>query len=242
MGPEKFQEIPGWWNIVILLCASSNLEGCLVSSGWLTWKLKLWNITIRPEGWTFFSQFDFKSHFFSKINQIFVKKKIPRSLRNPSTGRVPSLNQCVLRLYCDFARVFSLHGWVNLKVSCTKQLFLDMFGIYFKFPVVCVYICIYIYIYLYLYLYSIGVGISLVTLVLSRLWLSFCLACACSFGDVWHAWWSLLHDLWKRMCMYQKMWFVETAGREQTSSAIMHVCSGRAGGIEHGLHYRCGHV
>ena len=43
-------------------------------------------------------------------------------------------------------------------------------------------------------------------------------------------------------CMYQKMWFVETAGSEQTSSAIMlwaktrvYVCSGRAGGNERHL-------
>ena len=42
--------------------------------------------------------------------------------------------------------------------------------------------------------------------------------------------------------MYQKMWFVETAGSEQTSSAIMlwaktrvYVCSGRAGGNERHL-------
>ena len=50
------------------------------------------------------------------------------------------------------------------------------------------------------------------------------------------------YDLWRRMCMYQKMWFVETAGSEQTSSAIMlwaktrvYVCSGRAGGNERHL-------
>ena len=41
-----------------------------------------------------------------------------------------------------------------------------------------------------------GVGISLVTLVLSRLCLSFCLACASSFGEVWHAWWSLLQGFY----------------------------------------------
>ena len=40
------------------------------------------------------------------------------------------------------------------------------------------------------------VGISLVTLVLSRLCLSFCLACASSFGEVWHAWWSLLQGFY----------------------------------------------
>ena len=50
------------------------------------------------------------------------------------------------------------------------------------------------------------------------------------------------YDLWRRMCMYQKMWFVETAGSEQTSPAIMlwakrrvYVCSGRAGGNERHL-------
>ena len=44
------------------------------------------------------------------------------------------------------------------------------------------------------------------------------------------------------MCMHQKMWFVETAASEQTSSAIMlwaktrvYVCSGRAGGNERHL-------
>ena len=50
------------------------------------------------------------------------------------------------------------------------------------------------------------------------------------------------YDLWRRMCMYQKMWFVETTGSEQTSSAIMlwaktrvYVCSGRAVGNERHL-------
>ena len=42
------------------------------------------------------------------------------------------------------------------------------------------------------------------------------------------------YDLWKRMCMYQKMWFVETAGSEQTSAVIMlwakRVCTYVVGG------------
>ena len=53
---------------------------------------------------------------------------------------------------------------------------------------------------------------------------------------------TTLGDLWRRMCTSQKMWFVETAGSEQTSSAIMlwaktrvYVCSGRAGGNERHL-------
>ena len=40
------------------------------------------------------------------------------------------------------------------------------------------------------------VGISLVTLFLSRLCLSFCLACASSFGELGHAWWSLLQGFY----------------------------------------------
>ena len=52
------------------------------------------------------------------------------------------------------------------------------------------------------------------------------------------------YDLWTRMCMYEKMRFVETAGSEQTSSAIsimlwaktrVYVCSGRADGNERHL-------
>ena len=89
-----------------------------------------------------------------------------------------------------------------------KQCIFKYLYIYIYIRITCVYIYVlhvYIYIYvveIFLYVhmffncfytpYALEVGISLVTLVLSRLCLSFCLACASSFGEVWHAWWSLL--------------------------------------------------
>ena len=74
--------------------------------------VKYYNLAMKDE--LFFLNLTLRVISFQQNQPNLHLKKIPQITKNPSTGRVP-LNQCVLRLYCDFARVFSLHGWVHFE-------------------------------------------------------------------------------------------------------------------------------